>query len=1323
MPTDTATKLEGMTNRADFEVLALQILRREPKCAAIIRAGTNSKGETIVSPVDGFCRVPGSSPPHFVMFESTTTDAEGLARKWLFDHQKVPPPSRTKRRKPKRLRDESDDGDLVKAARESKKLLAAHPTAKFTVVLATNQVVKRELHDNVVAAAAVLGVDCDIWEQSRIADALDTTSTGHYLRWYYLRTAAERLSSDLLMQVARQNLEAYAGYARIPGPARWIPRDVERRASNALSDAAASVVLLVGESGFGKTVAAYRVMESWLKRGGYALWLSETIIEQAVSAENAIDLVLRDRVPSLIESSVRVLPEILAGQRLLVVVDDLNRASRPQELLRKVTAWAAGAGAAPKSSGPFLFFCPLWPRVRDGSDARSQPHVRQLSVGMMSPSEACDALGRETNRCEELAEDLAFDPFAIALYNETRATGVQQGRVTAREILTQFIGRCIDAVQGAPGSVCTSGEHWDAVECMAEESVSAKLLAPPLSAVRGWLASDRRINAFGELLKHSGVLWEDASAVNLQYRHDRIRDRVLSYGMKRVALGGRNTELLVDPFFAEIVASALVDLGVEAALVELLSKRAPLVLALALPIVHAGSNEEQRLEGGLRAWALATRNTHSQVAVQFRFAGAAPDVSSIHVAGSFNGWPSTIEAGGFSLKRVEGTSDWSGTFWVPPGRHLYKFVVNEDRWSESRTARDREADGFGGFNSVFEVGLAQATSLTAFKDVHSRLVFRALARMDTPVILSLVDVLPSDDIDVLLARFRNGDAVAGIQFFGSHAGEPTVSYTDRDEAVAAVQRYHAASVVDAISSLIPTFEEDRHRTGAIILCGFLATPDALRLAMECWRSATSRNSLLAACLWAQLSANGAPDEASIHELLGAYASLSDEEGGALMSQRTAVHEYLRLGKPMMSPEMLAVLRDRTMRERTLRSLAWTLFRGVDHPTAVEVMSRLGAELEEQVKAEGGVPFGLMTFTDEWTRGSRRMSIAATAHLRELWTRESEPALVRKYAFRLWLAGDAWDLNELAGVPIDGSFGDDVIWARAKRADQSCASLVAERFAKSTRWANVAAQVWTDAIRRVTEAYMQNLAKPLSDRAHDVAQLLMRAPEQDARALMEAHWERIRRNPYFIHAAIAIGGDRLQELVKEAIQTWPEGEGSPFKHLTMHLHIHFEDEARFVDQKVIERLLPYIPSLEEFDVVRIGEACRRRGFASWGRAHVAPLMSESARRRVFPTEEDLMRELDDAVARNRDRPVFPGGHVWAERARERVDEAIDLVKVIDVWLERSSVPRRLGVAADALIELGERRGIEVLSRRVDANHAQQQEVLNRATTLIRRRSLT
>jgi hypothetical protein len=46
-------------------------------------------------------------------------------------------------------------------------------------------------------AARKLKVDCEVWEQSRIADFLDIDPTGQYLRAKYLGESAERLSLEL----------------------------------------------------------------------------------------------------------------------------------------------------------------------------------------------------------------------------------------------------------------------------------------------------------------------------------------------------------------------------------------------------------------------------------------------------------------------------------------------------------------------------------------------------------------------------------------------------------------------------------------------------------------------------------------------------------------------------------------------------------------------------------------------------------------------------------------------------------------------------------------------------------------------------------------------------------------------------------------------------------------------------------------------------------------------------------------------------------------------------------------------------------------------
>jgi len=70
-----------------FERLASAVLRRaNPLYERLIHTGMNTDGQTVKSPVDGICPVPGSRPPHFVLFHYTAD--ERRERKWL--HERTP---------------------------------------------------------------------------------------------------------------------------------------------------------------------------------------------------------------------------------------------------------------------------------------------------------------------------------------------------------------------------------------------------------------------------------------------------------------------------------------------------------------------------------------------------------------------------------------------------------------------------------------------------------------------------------------------------------------------------------------------------------------------------------------------------------------------------------------------------------------------------------------------------------------------------------------------------------------------------------------------------------------------------------------------------------------------------------------------------------------------------------------------------------------------------------------------------------------------------------------------------------------------------------
>jgi hypothetical protein len=348
----TAEILESLTDRSRFELLATSVLRRaDPRYASIIHTGINAKGETIVSPIDGVHRIPYSNPPHYVFVQHTTVDRKDLRGKWLSDEK----------------------GDLTKAAAFAKQVRHEQPQAVFTAVLTSNQRVEPQLFIDVELRAEAEQVSVDIWEQSRLADFLDSTVDGHWLRKMHLGIEAERLSVDLLRQLGWESLKRYRQeMTLLQGPLvhRSLIDDI---LANALPGGP-TVCLVSGWSGYGKSVATAQALDQWLSSGSLGLWLPASFLREGVSLESAIDAWLRLLYPSLQQDVGRAAMELL-GQagRLLLCIDDINRTPDPARLLRRTIGLAglppSNGGQAKASQGEprpaslVYQVLPIWPEL------------------------------------------------------------------------------------------------------------------------------------------------------------------------------------------------------------------------------------------------------------------------------------------------------------------------------------------------------------------------------------------------------------------------------------------------------------------------------------------------------------------------------------------------------------------------------------------------------------------------------------------------------------------------------------------------------------------------------------------------------------------------------------------------------------------------------------------------------------------------------------------------------------------------------------------------------------------------------------------------
>ncbi|MEZ4295508.1 MAG: DUF1592 domain-containing protein [Polyangiaceae bacterium] len=64
----------------------------------------------------------------------------------------------------------------------------------------------------------------------------------------------------------------------------------------------------------------------------------------------------------------------------------------------------------------------------------------------------------------------------------------------------------------------------------------------------------------------------------------------------------------------------------------------------------------------------------------FVYEAGAQNPTTVHVAGTFNGWPGTIAGGGWAMQKLPGTTTWYVKHELAPGSHEYKLVLNESEW-------------------------------------------------------------------------------------------------------------------------------------------------------------------------------------------------------------------------------------------------------------------------------------------------------------------------------------------------------------------------------------------------------------------------------------------------------------------------------------------------------------------------------------------------------------------------------------------------------------------------------------------------------------------
>lgn len=550
----TDEELEAITDTGQFEKLASAILRAaDVRYAKLIELGTNAQGKPIRSPIDGVV-VLGSGEA-VVAAAYTTTDLEHLRVKWL----------------------DATDGDLIKAIADLKDAVRSTPTyKKAVVVLVTNRSPAGELLKEVGRRCADANVELDLWERSRLAGFLDHKPEGQWLRQDLLGVTARQMSQGLLMALSQKSRAEYA--KTIPSSSKLVKRKDEA----ALADrtAAPGVTIVWAPSGYGKSALALHMMDAALRVGRPALWINDRILDEQASLERATHTALEELHGSPLTDS---FPYLACPPGCLVIVDDVAKTRAPGRSLERIFSWTQSGQthSSNQPGGAIHLLVPAWPEVmttiRD--DIRKQLAPQLFEMQPLDLDEAMevyrlrtDDSGRTDEEVAHIVEHLGKDPLLIDLYDPS------DPNQRPDEIVLSWITRQLRAVSENTG--LPLGRYQNVLLCLAIGMLRSRTMTPSDKDVNKFFSDAAQMDDLAAIIKESGTLrWVHAPGEDrLSFRHDRVRDAILSNAIGTLIDSDPRDDVLADPYYADLLGASIVHRRFDEAALTVAETSSPLSL-------------------------------------------------------------------------------------------------------------------------------------------------------------------------------------------------------------------------------------------------------------------------------------------------------------------------------------------------------------------------------------------------------------------------------------------------------------------------------------------------------------------------------------------------------------------------------------------------------------------------------------------------------------------------------------------------------------------------------------------------------------------------
>jgi hypothetical protein len=582
----------------------------------------------------------------------------------------------------------------------------------------------------------------------------------------------------------------------------------------------------------------------------------------------------------------------------------------------------------------------------------------------------------------------------------------------------------------------------------------------------------------------------------------------------------------------------------------------------------------------------------------------------------------------------------------------------------------------------------------------------ALSRTESSKVVGLVRKFKDQTWTAWQALLRNGDIAGGLQL--CLEVEPGVGAIWRDRQIEHAKMRFGSQLRTAIDQLLRKSNiDDGARIGALRLAGHLADPKLAESIEESWNLDVEKGSHLKEYLWAAAQCCGNNPDRFLGPVCDSWAALPSDMKDNFPSPRDRLaSQELRWAFHKDIPVSAINYFIRRAQSEDLRWPITYMLHGLDHPDAVEFVIRELAETDQRLEGTNQFSHFSVSATDDWRRRQeeqgRPMARESRDRLLSYWQDQENDKYIRKQAFRFWATTETdGDLNILRSVDPSDPLAERALWQRLKRKDRTAVPALLLKLKGDTNrrsdWWQLGHGVWCEELAKALEEELSARrvsASPAWDGTteadHQISQLIMALPPNQAEALLLEHWDHLQFSYVFVQTALYLATPPLLGHVEQAIKSC-SNPGTMFKHIDMHYGRRMNGWKRITQRTQFEALDPYLDHMDDHAIYTFWEQCNKRGWFDLRRKLFDPRLSNKYGRACLD-DNQIISSLDKLVLDNRTH--------WIDY---RIDEYLksgfspaQVINIIGKWLAVQETFAALELAARALIHVGRRQDLQLLN---------------------------